>query len=108
MTIGEEPPLTDREDAFTAFARTAEPRVRRALVAAYGVEEGADAAAAAFAYAWEHWHELREMENPAGYLFRVGQSAARRGRRRPIVLPPVEVAMLPDVEPGLPLALASL
>jgi RNA polymerase sigma factor (sigma-70 family) len=34
--------------------------------------------------------ELRAMQNPAGYLYRVGQSAARRYRRweRHVVLPP--------------------
>ena len=36
---------------FEAFVRSAEPRLRRALVAAYGFEDGRDAAAEALAYA---------------------------------------------------------
>jgi DNA-directed RNA polymerase specialized sigma24 family protein len=47
-----------------------------------------------FAYAWEHWEALSGKDNAAGYLFRVGQSAARRYR-------PLRVAMLPHIEtPG--------
>jgi RNA polymerase sigma-70 factor (ECF subfamily) len=85
-------------------------RVRRALVAAYGVEVGSEAAADAMAYAWEHRERVRAMDNPAGLLYRVGQSAARKYRpRRPIALP-----MRPpgdewdDVRPELPGALARL
>ena len=48
------------------------------------------------------------MTNPAGYLFRVGQSRARRYRRRPVAFPMVVSSTLPQVEPGLPAALASL
>lgn len=33
------------------------------------------------AWGWEHAGELAAMTNPAGYLFRVGQSAARRYRK---------------------------
>jgi hypothetical protein len=44
--------------SFEAFVADAEPRLRHALVAAYGFEEGRDAAAEALAYAWEHWRAL--------------------------------------------------
>ena len=64
------------------------PRVRAALVAAYGVEAGRDAAAEAVAWALEHPERLRGLDNPAGYLYRVGQTAARRDRR-PLGLLPV-------------------
>ncbi len=47
--------MTLAADTFEAFVRDAEPRLRRALVAAYGPEQGRDAAAEALAYAWEHW-----------------------------------------------------
>ena len=46
-----------------------------------GIETGPDVAADAFAWAWEYWDEVRAMANPVGYLYRVGQSAARRHRR---------------------------
>jgi RNA polymerase sigma factor (sigma-70 family) len=76
-------------DAFATFVTAHERRLRRALVASYGVEIGSDACAEALAWAWEHWAQVAEMGNPVGYLFRVGQSAARRQRRwrRAIGLP---------------------
>jgi RNA polymerase sigma-70 factor (ECF subfamily) len=46
------------------------------------------------------------MANPAGYAYRVARSRARP--RRVPQLPPVDDARLPDVEPGLPAALAAL
>jgi len=61
------------------------------------------------AYAWEHFAELSSMDNPAGFLFRVGQSRSRRRRRRaPARFPATDLFDLPDVEPGLPSALEQL
>ena len=64
-------------DEFVRFVDIEGRQIQRALVARYGVDVGGEAAADAFAFAWEHWPELREMDNPAGYLFRVGQSRSR-------------------------------
>ena len=69
--------LTDRDDDFGRFVRLDGERVRRALVAYYGVEIGTEAAADALAVAWERWDHLKDLANPAGYLYRVGQSRAR-------------------------------
>ncbi len=69
--------MTDRDDEFGRFVRLDGERVRRALVAYYGVEIGSEAAAAALAVAWERWDDLKDMANPSGYLYRVGQSQAR-------------------------------
>jgi RNA polymerase sigma-70 factor (ECF subfamily) len=93
-------------DGFEGFVARIEPRLRRALVALYGSENGRDATAEALAYAWEHWDRVRAMENPAGYLFRVAQSSTRH-RRAPVVF---EVPETPEirVEPLLPGALQSL
>ena len=96
----------DRE--FTMFAAAVEPRLRRALVAWYGVDIGAEATADAMEYAWEHWDEVAQMPNAAGYLFRVGQSRSRKYRRARVRLPAVPAAELPDVDPRLPAALARL
>ena len=84
--------------------------VRRALVAAYGVEVGTEAASDATAWAWEHRQELCEMKNPAGYVFRVGQSASRRYRRSAVGFPPVAPSTDEDheIDPRLPAALATL
>ncbi len=96
---------------FEAFVLAAEPALRRALVAAYGYEDGREAAAEALAHAWEHWTQVRQMPNAAGYLFRVAQSSAARGRRwrrRPPLLPGGTPGTEHRFEPGLPAALASL
>jgi DNA-directed RNA polymerase specialized sigma24 family protein len=93
-------------EAFERFVRDVEPRLRRALVAAYGFEEGRDATAEALAYAWERWDRLQEIGNLPGYLFRVGQSRRRR-RRQPVLFDTSGWAE-PLFEPGLPRALAAL
>lgn len=92
---------------FDWFVRDIRPSLAHAFVAAYGLERGQDAMAEASLYAWEHAHRLRAMDNPAGYLWRVGQSRSRR-RRRALVFPPAGQDGMPDVEPKLPEALASL
>lgn len=57
--------------------------VERALVARFGVHDGMDAAAHALEYACAEWGRLSAMTNPAGYVYRVGQSyAVRSGARR--------------------------
>jgi len=63
---------------FAAFVAEAELRLRRALVATYGVTVGRDATVDALSWAWEHWDRVRGMDNSIGYLYRVGQSAAAR------------------------------
>jgi RNA polymerase sigma factor (sigma-70 family) len=94
--------VTGDAEAFTRFVGEIEPRLRRAFVAAYGTERGRDATAEALAWAWEHWDRVATMHNPAGYLWRVGQSRSRLRRREPVVLPEpaaddvlVEPALLP-------------
>ena len=95
-------------DTFTEFFKHTEPKLRNALVSAYGVEAGTEAAADALAYGWEHWERVRDMDNPIGYLFRVGRSRSRRFRRRPPLPPSRESNPTPWVEPGLPNALGRL
>lgn len=93
---------------FEAFISADGPRLRAALVSGYGVEAGLDAAAIALAYGWEHWGRIGGMQNPAGYLYRVGQTAAKRaGRPRPC-LPVPTPAELPQFEPMLAPALETL
>ena len=85
------------------------PRLARAFVAAYGPERGEEALAEALAYAWEHLEEVRVMANPAGYLYRVGQSRSRPRWRPPVAtFPAVADAGVPWVEPSLPAALEAL
>ena len=66
---------------FRALIEDHGARLRRALVAANGVQIGNDVCADALAWAWEHRTRVLAMEHPVAYLFRVGQSSARRHRR---------------------------
>jgi DNA-directed RNA polymerase specialized sigma24 family protein len=94
------------EEAFRRFVADVEPRLRRALVAKYGSEGGREATAAALGTAWERWSDVRSMENPGGYLYRVAQRSTRLRRPRVVFERPDAVETW--VEPGLPAALASL
>jgi hypothetical protein len=58
-----------QHDDFTEFARVAEPRLRVALRAAFGIESGREATAEVLAFAWEHWDRVRQKDNPVGYLW---------------------------------------
>lgn len=91
---------------FEEFVVVVEPRLRRALLGSVGIDRVEDAVAEALAYAFEHWDAVVAMSNPAGYLFRVGQSKVR-SRRSPRLFRRVPDA-LPDVEPGLIDALCAL
>ena len=57
----------DSESDFREFVGEAEPRLRRGLVAGFGIQIGEEATAAAIAYAWEHWARVHGMDNPTGY-----------------------------------------
>jgi len=97
-------------DEFDEFAQLATNRLRRAFRAAYGPDRASEATAEAMAYAWEHWERVASMDNPVGYLYRVGQS---RSRWRTEALaepqfPDVPVELTSRVDPRLPSALAQL
>jgi RNA polymerase sigma factor (sigma-70 family) len=96
----------DERAAFTTFVDEVEPRLRRALVALRGRELGRDATAEALAWAWEHWDQVQLMDNPAGYLYRVGTSRSRSRRRA--LLPVATASDERRYEPGLAPALAGL
>ena len=97
------------ERTFGEFVRYAEPRLRVSLMTAYGADRGREAAAEALAYAWEHWDRVRLLDNPIGYLYRVGQSRTRRWRaRHPPFKPPDPPDDPPWVEPALAGALDGL
>jgi DNA-directed RNA polymerase specialized sigma24 family protein len=98
-----------RTAAFSAFVREVEPKLRHSLIAALGGETGREATADALAWAWEHWSRLEGMDNPAGYLFRIGSNRGATMLRRSVLPPsPDPVVDGPWVEPGLPAALARL
>jgi len=100
----------DAAEAFTGFVREVGPRLKQSLIAALGGEVGREATAEALAWAWENWSRLQTMQNPAGYLYRVGRNRGISAlRRRPVFPPLIESPSEgPWIEPGLPLALAHL
>ena len=100
-------PETSRR-SFEEFLGEFEAGLRHALVGVFGADDGRDATAQALLYGWQHWDRIAGMDNPAGYLYRVGQSWGRRNRKRPLVLPVAPDHREPWVEPSLPSALRAL
>lgn len=99
-TTGEAETATSFEELVADHLR----RVRRALIARFGGEIGAEAAADATAWAWAHADEVMAARNPAGLLFRVGQSKARPHHRWADRKAPVELvpeSFVPEERPEL-------
>ncbi|MGI9608589.1 MAG: RNA polymerase sigma factor [Acidimicrobiales bacterium] len=85
---------------YTAFMATAEPRLRQSLIGRLGVQRGRDATLEAMVYGWKHWDRVSVMENPIGYLYRVGVTSAKP--RRVLRLdPPHNEQHEPWIEPAL-------
>ncbi|MGH1490226.1 MAG: RNA polymerase sigma factor [Acidimicrobiales bacterium] len=93
---------------FDDFVRLEGRRLQHSLVAAHGLAIGSDAAQAALVYCWEHWSRVSTMDNPCGYLYRVGQNAARREYRPVAASAIAEPVGQADFEPGLVSALRDL
>ena len=93
-------------EAFETFVAEVEPRLRRALVAVYGLQGGREATAAALGWAWEHWSKLGMVDNRVAYLFRVGQSQMR-SKKEPLIFERSSHSD-PWVEPSLGPALIRL
>lgn len=96
---------SSENQAFTRFVKEVEPRLSHGLAAAYGPEVGAEATADALVWTWENWDRVKAMKNPAGYLYRVGQSKARRYFRPQRLFPALPAA---TVDPTLPVLLEGL
>ncbi|MEZ5245576.1 MAG: sigma-70 family RNA polymerase sigma factor [Acidimicrobiales bacterium] len=96
----------ENEEEFDVFVTRVQPQLERALAGHLPAPMVGDAVAEALAYAWEHRDRVLPMTNPAGYLYRVAQSRSRR--RRQGLLPWTSDDAIPDIEPGLPAALARL
>jgi DNA-directed RNA polymerase specialized sigma24 family protein len=97
--------------SFEEFIADARLKLRRALVARYGVQLGVEACAEATAWAWANRDRLLAMGNPVGYLYRVGQTAVRsetRFHRAPLFPSAVVDHELPIPDPGLQEALGQL
>lgn len=94
---------------FAGFVSSNERGLRQSLTAVLGAEMGREAAAEALAYGWENWGRIAALENPAGYLYRVGLNwGKRRFGRRSVVFQDIPENPRDWFEPGLPTALAGL
>ena len=99
---------TTQQD-FSEFVGANERNIRQALTASLGPDLGRDATAEALAYTWEHWDRVRAMDNPSGYVYRIGLNWGRgQAKRRDVLFPTVAAEAAEWVEPGLPDALAAL
>jgi RNA polymerase sigma-70 factor (ECF subfamily) len=72
------------DDDFGRFVATFGGRLQTALEATYGPVDGRVATIDALSWAWEHWDRVVTLSNPVAYLYRVGQTATRSLRIRPI------------------------
>ena len=100
----------ERNRDFERFVAVTELRLRRALTASYGPVVGRDAAVDAVSWAGEHWERLQAMDNPVGYLYRVGQTASARylPARTTDGFPAAPPPSLPEIEPELASAVGHL
>lgn len=103
-------------EGFTRFAEGVQPKLRTALIAAFGTDLAGEALSEAMEYGWRHWERIERMKNPEGYMWAVGRSKARtllrsRGRwqlAQAAAPMPAVPNPSPWVEPGLPAAMARL
>lgn len=94
---------------FEGFVSANERGLRQSLTAALGPEIGREAAAEALAYGWENWDRVEGLDNPGGYLYRVGLNWGRKTFGRDRVGFPLAPVAGPDwYEPGLADALTGL
>jgi DNA-directed RNA polymerase specialized sigma24 family protein len=98
--------LSSPSSRFAELVAVVERPLRASLVARYGPERGREATAEALAFAWENIERVSAMANPAGYLYRVGQSRTRERKVR--FVPYTPASGMPEIEPVLQRALAKL
>lgn len=78
-----EDPAPDAPQTFDAFFEDEKDGLLRALAVITGSRaEAEDIAQEAFTNVFERWSEVRDMDNPTGYLYRSAINTFRSGRRR--------------------------
>ena len=99
-----------REAEFTDFLGNHGSQLRHAFIARYGPDVGSEVMGDVAEYAWKRWDKVVAMDNPSGWLYRVGQTRSRKyfRRLRPLHLPAARPGQVPEVEPALPGLVASL
>ncbi len=83
VTVGSMTETSAAHDGFDEFCRAEHANTTRALVWALGdLDLGRDAADEAFARAVERWDTVAAMQNPSGWVYRVGLNWGKRRRWR--------------------------
>ena len=95
------------EPKIDEFLLGARPKLMRAFLGSLGSARADDALSEAFGWAFENWSKLIAMENPIGYLYRVGATRTTPPQT-PLNLPAAAEVGLPDFEPALVPALLRL
>jgi len=96
---------------FDAFYRKARPSVGRALaLTLHDNDLATDAVDEAMVRAYQRWDHVGRLDNPAGWVYRVGLNHARSRLRRLLrrVPPPAETAEFTVADPVIALALDEL
>jgi DNA-directed RNA polymerase specialized sigma24 family protein len=96
-----------RDPVHEAFTEI-EPRLRAALTPLASPHAVDDSISEAFEYLCGHPEKILSMQNPGGYLYRIARRRLGRAQRKHPSLPPLPPSVQPQVEPGLPAALAAL
>ncbi len=96
---------------FDAFYRTARPTVGRALALTLrDVDLATDSVDEAMVRAYQRWDHVGLLDNPAGWVYRVGLNHARSRLRRLLrrVPPPAATTEFTVADPAIALALSEL
>jgi RNA polymerase sigma-70 factor (ECF subfamily) len=99
---------------FADFYRQQRQAVGRALALTLGdADLATEATDEAMTRAYQHWHRIGGLDNPGGWVYRVGLNWARsvlRRRRRPAIglYAPGTADLTPMVDPDVHTALAEL
>jgi RNA polymerase sigma factor (sigma-70 family) len=87
-TDAERPPVEDPEapPTFEGLFDAEHRRLHRALCVLTGdPHEAEELAQDAFVRVWEHWHRVRVMDDPTGYLYRTAMNGYRSRYRRALL-----------------------
>lgn len=96
------------QSEFETFFHRHEPVLRRALVSRYGIVTGREMTVNALSVGWQRFDQIKEMTNPAGYLFTVGKNSVPLGDSCEVLVDDLVSLSRDHPEPGNLRELAAL